>query len=45
MENEMRAKHRDEVQRKIVADLQQEIVKESEPVLPKRNMFGGLEVE
>ena len=48
LENEMRVKHRDEVQRKIIADLQQEPVKEvevSEPALPVRNMFGGLVVE
>ncbi len=47
MENEMRTKHRDEVQRKIFADLQQEVEKEDKSLtaLPGKNMFGGLEVE
>jgi hypothetical protein len=48
MENEMRTKHRDEVQRKIFADLQHEVKEEKEAelsALPVKNMFGGLEVE
>jgi len=47
MENEMRTKHRDEVQRKIFADLKQEVEKEEEslPALPVKNMFSGLDVE
>lgn len=49
LENEMRSKHRDEVQRKIISNL------DTEPVVPNDdngavseracNMFGGLEVE
>jgi hypothetical protein len=49
LENEMRTKHRDEVQRKIISNL------DTEPVVPNDdngavseracNMFGGLEVE
>lgn len=46
MENEMRAKQRDEVQRKIIADLQHEAPKAEElHPLSVKNMFGGLEVE
>lgn len=45
LENEMRSKHRDEVQKKIVANLQNETIKEEEHELPMRNMFSGLEIE
>lgn len=45
LENEMRTKHRDEVQKKIIADLQNETVIENEPTVTMRNMFGGLEIE
>lgn len=52
LENEMRTKHRDEVQKKIIGDLQSESETidvedntEHEPVITARNMFGGLDIE
>lgn len=48
LENEMRTKHRDEVQKKIIGNLQPDLLTdEVESIRPEvvRNMFGGLEIE